>query len=205
MGFDAGILHDTTHPLLNYHSTDVDWLDVWKKPHHPLSWFKNSCVWYSQRVTAKLGKSRFDDYVQLLGYWNQDTSGDSGLNNGLSHCWLSSSLVISPQEQLALLNRLVSNALPVDVNAQANTKRIMFIEKLENGWDLYGKTGNCSQLDRQGKKIQDRQVGWFVGFVKKDDQVKTFVYHILDDKKYDTYASMRAKSALKLRIVGDLS
>ena len=98
MGFDAGILQDATHPLLNYHSTDVDWLDVWKKPHHPSSWFTNSCAWYSQRVTAKLGKSRFDDYVQLLDYGNQDTRGDLGMNNGWSHCWLSSSLTISPKE-----------------------------------------------------------------------------------------------------------
>ena len=68
------------------------------KPHHPSSWFTNSCAWYSQRVTAKLGKSRFDDYVQLLDYGNQDTRGDLGMNNGWSHCWLSSSLTISPKE-----------------------------------------------------------------------------------------------------------
>ena len=74
-----------------------------------------------------------------------------------------------------------------------------------NGLDLYRKTGNYSQVDMQGKKIQDRQVGWFVGFVEKYDQVKSFVYHILDEKQHATYASMRAKSALKLRIVGDLS
>ena len=60
-------------------------------------------------------------------------------------------------------------------------------------------------MDIQGKKIQDRQVGWFVGFVKKDDQVKSFVYLILDDKNHDTYASLRAKAALKSRIARGLS
>ncbi len=70
------------------------------------------------------------------------------------------------------------------------------------GWTLYGKTGNGFQLDADGNKIQDRQVGWFVGFVRKrkDERIITFAYLIADDVKQDSYVSLGAKAALKDRI-----
>jgi beta-lactamase class D len=76
----------------------------------------------------------------------------------------------------------------------------MYQEALANGWMLYGKTGNGSQLDADGNKIQDRQVGWFVGFVRKGDKVITFTYLIADEDKQTSYASVRAKAALKDRM-----
>ena len=92
------------------------------------------------------------------------------------------------------LNKLVSNSLPVSINAQEKTRSIMYSEDLEDGWQLYGKTGNGPQLDVHGNKIQDRQAGWFVGFIQKGDVVITFVQFIVDDSAHDTYASLRAKS-----------
>ena len=69
-----------------------------------------------------------------------------------------------------------------------------------SSWEIYGKTGNGSQLDANGNKIKDRQVGWFVGFVRKGEKVITFVQLIADEDKQDTYASLRAKATLKDRI-----
>jgi beta-lactamase class D/predicted esterase len=200
MGFDSVILVDETHPTWDFKSGYVDWLERWKQPHNPKLWLANSCVWYSQIITQKLGMKRFTEYTKLLNYGNQDTSGDKGMNNGLSNCWLSSSLSISPQEQINFLNKLVTNTLPVSVDAQEKTKNIMYQETLPSGWELYGKTGNGSQLDADDNKIKDRQVGWFVGFVKKDKKIITFVQLIADDSKQKTYASLRAKAALKKNI-----
>lgn len=76
----------------------------------------------------------------------------------------------------------------------------MYQETLPSGWELYGKTGNGSQLDAAGNKIKDRQVGWFVGFVRKGEKVIIFVQLIADEDKQDTYASIRAKAALQNRI-----
>ncbi|HJK87752.1 MAG TPA: class D beta-lactamase [Candidatus Megaira endosymbiont of Hartmannula sinica] len=200
MGFDSGILIDETHPTWDFKSGYVDWLERWKQPHNPKLWLANSCVWYSQIITKKLGMKKFTEYTQRLNYGNQNTSGDKGMNNGLTNCWLSSSLEISPKEQINFLNKLVTNTLPVSLHAQEKTKNIMYQETLPSGWELYGKTGNGSQLDADGNKIKDRQVGWFVGFVRKGEKVITFVQLIADEDKQDTYASWRAKAALKDRI-----
>lgn len=131
--------------------------------------------------------------------------GDKGMNNGLTNCWLSSSLAISAKEQIHFLNKLVTNTLPVSLDAQEKTKNILYQETLPSGWELYGKTGNGSQLDADGNKIKDRQVGWFVGFVRKDETIITFVQLISDDAKQDTYASLRAKAVLKDHISNVLS
>ena len=200
MGFDSHILIDETHPTWEFTSGYVDWLERWKQPHNPKLWLANSCVWYSQVITEKLGETQFSKYTKRFQYGNQDVSGDKGMHNGLSESWLSSSLAISPKEQIDFLNKLVTNTLPVSVDAQEKTKHIMTKETLPNGWKLYGKTGNGSQQDDHGNKMKDRQVGWFVGFVRKDEKVITFVQLIVDDTKQVTYASLRAKNALKDRI-----
>lgn len=61
---------------------------------------------------------------------------------------------------------------------------------------LYRKTGNGYQLDVDGNKAQDRQAGWFVGFVRKDDQVIMFAYLIVNEDKQTSYVSVRAKPVL---------
>lgn len=201
MGFDSGILLDETHPMWSFKPNYVDWLDRWKQKHNPKMWLANSCVWYSQIITKKLGTKRFSEYTKSFDYGNKDTSGDRDMKNGLTNSWLSSSLNISPREQINFLELLVANKLPVSLYAQEKTKAIMYQETLVNGWKLYGKTGNGLQLNADGNKIQDKQVGWFVGFVCKDKKVITFAYLIADDKKQDSYASLRAKGKLKDAIV----
>lgn len=197
MGFDTGILIDETHPTWDFKPDYVDWLDRWKQPHNPKLWLANSCVWFSQIVTKKLGANIFSEYVRKFNYGNNDVSGDITLANGLTDSWLSSSLAISPREQINFINQLNANQLDVSLEAHTKTKNIMYLERLPDGWELYGKTGNGSQLDANGKKIKDRQIGWFVGFVKKNNIVITFVQLIADESKQETYASLRAKEKLK--------
>lgn len=200
MGFDSGILIDETHPVWGYKSKYVDWLEKWKQPHNPTLWFANSCVWYSQVITRRLGIKSFTEYVEKFQYGNKDIMGDKGENNGLTNSWLSSSLAISPFEQIAFLQKLIRDELPVSDKAQEMTKRIMFIDNLKNGWKLYGKTGSGYQLNIDENKMRDKQVGWFVGFISKGKRNIIFAYLISDDHKHKVYASLRAKSALTLKL-----
>jgi len=188
MGYDCGILVDAHDPVWDYREGYVGWLERWKKPHNPALWLSNSCVWYSQVLTQKLKMTRFADYVKKLAYGNQDTSGDVGKNNGLTHCWLMSSLKISLREQLHFMQKLVKNQLPVSEKAHTLTKKIMFVEKLKNGWTLYGKTGSGSMH------------GWFVGFALKGARTLTFAYLLRDQSKQKELTGSRAKEALKLEL-----
>ena len=199
MGYDAQILKNETHPQWPFKEGYDDFLATWKVPHNPATWMRDSCVWYSQVLTQKLGMNKFQYYVTRFEYGNLDVSGDKGKNNVLTHSWLSSSLQISPEEQIIFLQKLLDNKLSVSTKAHEMTKKIMYKEELFGGWKLYGKTGNGKQLDKNGLKT-DLQHGWFVGWIEKDGEIIIFANHIVDDKKQDVFASFRAKNEVQNKL-----
>lgn len=201
IGFDSGILVDATNPVWPFKEGYVDWRDVWKQDQTPQSWMKESCVWYSQVLTKQLGMQKFQDYVTKFSYGNQDLSGDKGKNNGITNSWLSSSLEISGLEQVAFLEKVLIDALPVSKHAHSMTKNLLFAEELKNGWKLYGKTGSGNLLSPDRMQKLEIQHGWFIGWIEKGDRKIIFSNHIADDKKEENFASLRAKLDAKERLL----
>lgn len=201
IGFDSGILADEMHPVWPFKEGYVDWRDAWKQDQTPKSWMKGSCVWYSQVLTKQLGMEKFQAYVTKFDYGNKDLTGDKGQNNGLTNAWLSSSLQISAIEQVAFLEKMLTGKLPIKPYAIAMTKNILFVEDLKNGWKFYGKTGMGSLLNADGTKNPDLYHGWFIGWIEKGDRRIIFSNHIEDDKKEETFASLRAKADAKEKMI----
>jgi beta-lactamase class D len=201
IGFDSGILVDEMQPVWSFKEGYVDWRDVWKQDQTPKSWMKESCVWYSQVLTKQLGMEKFQAYVTKFDYGNKDLTGDKGQNNGLTNAWLSSSLQISAIEQVAFLEKMLTGKLPIKPYAIAMTKNILFVEDLKNGWKFYGKTGMGSLLNADGTKNPDLYHGWFIGWIEKGDRRIIFSNHIEDDKKEETFASLRAKADAKEKMI----
>lgn len=172
MGFDAGIFVDEHTPKWAPESIVDTWRPEWKEPCTPKRWLKYSCVWYSKRLTRQLGKTAFQNYVDAFSYGNRDLSGDPGKNNGLTQAWLSSSLKISPQEQIRFLQKLVAGRLPASARAQDLAKKSMDSEDLPNGWTVYSKTGAGFYNDSQG---HEREIGWVVGWLEKGPRRLIFV------------------------------
>ncbi len=201
MGYDAGILKDEVHPQWPFKPDYEAFLESWKDPQNPTSWMKNSCIWYSQVLTPKLGIKKFQDYVKKFNYGNQDLFGDKGQDNGLTNSWLSSSLEISPEEQVVFLEKLLLNKLPVSLHAQNMTKNIVYIEDLPSGWKLYGKTGSGFLLNKDRTKKLEIKHGWFAGWIEKGNQKIILVNHIVDNKKEEKHAGPRAKEQVKEKLL----
>lgn len=163
MGFDAGILLDEQHPQWSSDNTK----------HSPHTWIKNCVVWYSQQLTQQLGIDHIKNYLAAFDYGNQDMNGDLGKNNGLAYAWLSSSLAISPREQVTFLKKLIHNQLPVSSHAIKITKKLFFEQTLENGWQLFGKTGSGYTRNTDGS-FSDTYIAWYVGWLEKDSQKIVF-------------------------------
>ncbi|KTD73426.1 class D beta-lactamase [Legionella tucsonensis] len=194
MGFDAEILKDELHPEWPYKKEyQLSAVNVCKYPHTPRTWLRDSCVWYSQILTKQLGSTRFKNYVDAFHYGNQDVSGDKGQSNGLTHAWLSSSLAISPKEQILFLQKITHKKLPVSPKALNMTKDILYLQELAGGWKLYGKTGTGLQLNDKSQKLS-LQHGWFVGWIEKNGRVISFASHIADSEEKTNFASLRAKN-----------
>jgi len=198
MGYDQNILIDESLPVFSFQEGYIDTFDSWKHNHNPTLWIKNSCIWYSWKITERLGIDQLQEYVMKFNYGNQDLSGDRFQNNGLTHAWLSSSLEISVGEQIYFLQKLVNNELPVTMHAQQMTKKILFIQELENGWKLYGKTGNGFFLNEDRTERLKIRMGWFVGWIERGDRAIIFAQYIQDTVDLDSFASLRAKAAVML-------
>lgn len=174
MGFDSGFLTDAHTPRLSFQQGDPDWGGKnWTRDTTPTRWLEYSVVWYSTRLTHVLGAETFGRYVRDFGYGNTDITGDRGLNNGLDRAWLSSSLKISPRNQITFLTRLLNNDLPVSPAAMKLARSIVPSKTLGN-WRIHGKTG--AAYPRRADHSFDRANpwGWYVGWATSDD--RTFVF-----------------------------
>lgn len=200
MGYDAGIFEDETHPEWPFKKEYDSFLNICQSAHNPKTWMRDSCVWYSQVLTMKLGMEKFKEYVIAFDYGNQDLSGEKGKNNGLTNAWLGSSLEISPKEQTIFLQKLLDRQLSVSAKAYDMTQKILFREELAGGWMLYGKTGNNHQLSADRTQKLDLQHGWFVGWIEKDGRRIVFASHINDDKKQEVPASFRIRDEAKNKL-----
>ncbi len=169
MGYDAEILKDEKNPIWDFQEGYDDYLQSWKTSQTPQSWMKNSCVWYSRLLALQLGLEKIQSYLTLLNYGNQDMSG------GETKAWLSSSLKISPKEQIAFIQKMVQEKLPISSYAIQMTKTFLFVDDLPEGWKLFGKTGLGSIVQQDGKNLKVR---WFVGWIEKDDAFFPFAYSL---------------------------
>lgn len=203
VGFDSTLLEDSENPLLPYQEEykmgSTVFLEKWEAPHNPTSWIQNSCVWYSQLLTQKLGMNKLANYVHSCGYGNQNLIGDAGQANGLTRAWLGSSLRISPLEQVHFINRLVKQELPFSLRAHELTQSILFVEILPNGMALYGKTGSGDYA--KGRQEPELKVGWFVGWIEKGDKKLACVYMIQGTETDGQITGPAARELLKQKLL----
>lgn len=167
MAFDAGILADASSSM-KWDGT-VTSREVWNHDQTAASWMQDSVVWFSQRLTPMLGMEKVKSYLARFDYGNQDMTG------GLTAAWLSSSLKISPDEQLLFLERFWREELPVSKHAFDVTKEITFVDKSASGWTLHGKTGSGHAGSSGANPDSTLWQGWFVGHVARGDREYVFV------------------------------
>jgi len=181
MGYDSGILKDEKTPLWDY---KPEFNAVQRDRHavDPTAWEKDSVVWFSQEITRKLGNERFAAYVGRFGYGNGDIEGNPGKRDGLTHSWLSSSLQISPKEQVYFVRRILDHSLPVSAKAFEMTDAV--IPAFDAGdWKVKGKTGTGWMTGKSVKVDRNRPFGWFVGWAEKGDQRIVFARLFVNDGK----------------------
>jgi beta-lactamase class D len=157
MGFDSGVLKDE--------NTTFKWdgtrqpIKTWERDHSARTWLEESVVWYSRKLTPLLGLEKIGRYLKDFQYGNRDFSG------GLTRAWLSSTLKISPREQVAFLRRLARKQLKITEKAAEQTLALLPVALDGADKRVAGKTGSGfswqDQASRSGKPFR---VGWYVGY-----------------------------------------
>lgn len=204
IGFDSGILKNHTSPIWKLPENTNPYLNKCKIAQSPQSWMKNSCLWYSNVLTQKLGMKKFQQYINQFNYGNMD------LSSGIKSSWISASLKISPIEQLNFLRKIVNEDFHISKYSYTQTKNIMYLQNFVQNFQLFSKTGTCKQII--DNKKSNLQHGWFVGYIEKNlnhnnitnninntitksKDIKRFfvISHIIDTNPQNDHASIRAK------------
>ncbi|WP_425087307.1 class D beta-lactamase [Stappia sp.] len=197
IGFEEGLLQGPHEPVRQYRKGEVDWGGrAWRGHVDPTSWMKHSVVWYSQRLTRKLGADKLEAWTRALGYGNADFSGDPGKGNGLERAWIASSLAISPRVQARFLRGLLNRTLPLSQSAMAQTEALVERFSIDGGWTLSGKTGGAYPRRADGSFDRARGYGWFVGWATRGDTRAVFVRLTQDEVRHSVSPGLRARSAL---------
>lgn len=115
-----------------------------------------------QGLARRIGIERMRTGLRQLEYGNMDPG------TVVDTFWLEGPLAISAWEQTVFLDRLVRDALPVPKPAMAAVRAIL---RQEGPAELYAKTG-------WGAPRGGAEIGWWVGWVKKDGKVYTFALNL---------------------------
>jgi len=116
-----------------------------------------------QGLARRVGLPRMRAELTRLGYGNAQTGGT------VDRFWLDGSLTISAVEQARLLADLARGALPYPAEVQAAVRDLVRLES-NAGHTLYGKTG--------WPTYPEPGVGWWVGWLHKDDRVYAFALNM---------------------------
>lgn len=194
MGYDAGILQNQEKPMWDYQEGYDDGLEAWKRAQTPQSWMMCSCVWFSKMIALQLGLEVIEHYISLFEYGNQDFSAGMIPPGPINPAWLSSSLKISPKEQVNFVQKMIQGKLPISNNALQMTRDLLFKSEIAQGWKLFGKTGLGIQIGEKGQRVIVR---WFVGWVESDHSFFPFAYLLQENEIYIHKTVPRVKQLLE--------
>jgi beta-lactamase class D len=116
-----------------------------------------------QGLARRIGMERMREGLRKLNYGNMDPGAV------VDNFWLEGPLKISAVEQTVFLDKLAQEQLPFPKASMAAVREII---RQEGAAELYAKTG-WAALPKQPADI-----GWWVGWVKKDGKLYTFALNI---------------------------
>lgn len=177
MAFDSGALTNKEQ-VLKWDGSKQP-IEAWQQDANAERWLKESVVWFSQRLTPKIGLEKIEAYLKDFHYGNQDFSG------GITKAWLMSTLKISAREQVDFLRRARLGELKVSEKTTDTVMSILPIEVKRPDLRICGKTGSGSSWENE-KDLQNPnpyQIGWYVGYAEKGSKVYAFASVFTDKVK----------------------
>lgn len=170
--------------VLPYRSNAPPFNKAWEKDMGLREAIVLSNVPIYQELARRIGLARMRENVSKIHYGNKEI-GDT-----VDTFWLKGPLEISAMEQAQFLAKLAQVELPLPNTCQESVHEILLLEQGEN-WKLYGKTG--------WQNAPGPGVGWWVGWVRKNDRIYSFVLNM--DIRHSSDAGKRieiGKASLKV-------
>ncbi|MDE7185190.1 MAG: class D beta-lactamase [Lachnospiraceae bacterium] len=147
-------------------SGEIFWNEDWNKDIDFSEAFRTSCVWYYRQVIDDIGKDVMQKELDKLQYGNCDISDWEGRlntnnnNRALTGFWIESSLIISPKEQVEVMERIFGDNSDYSEETLNELKQVMLVSEQDRAdISIYGKTG----MGKANGIVVD---AWFTGFAE---------------------------------------
>lgn len=178
---ETGVIRDE-HDIFRWDGKQREIRD-WNRDHDLASGMQYSVVWYYQELARRIGAVRMQEWIDKVGYGNQNISG------GIDRFWLGGgALRITALQQIAFLQRLHDGTLPFSARSQDIVKRIL-IRDQTSSYILRFKTGWAGD--------NPPMLGWIVGWIERDGHVAYFATNL--DMQDSSYAKREALARAALR------
>ena len=168
IGLELGLIKGPDEPWYTWDGVHRD-IEGWNKDLTLREAFRVSAVPAYQILARQIGPERMKKNIDEIGYGTKDISA------GIDIFWLNppkaTSIMISADEQVALLNKLLDGKLPFSEKNIKILQDVMEVVKTEKG-TLYGKTGSAMGPDGKWS------LGWFAGFVEHSGTTYVFACNI---------------------------
>jgi len=149
--------------------------DAWNRDLSLREAFRISAVWVYQELASRTGREVIEKWLKKCHYGNEKTGPE------INSFWLDGEIAISAVEQVEFIRSLCTENLPFEKSVQQEVKAIMLVDSV-NGKELHAKTGWAARVEKQ--------IGWYVGFVRDNDHCWVFALNI--DMKKDEDSGLRA-------------
>ncbi len=182
-------------------SGEIFWNEDWNKDIDFSEAFRTSCVWYYRQVIDDIGKDMMKKELEKLRYGNCDISDWEGRlntnnnNRALTGFWIESSLIISPKEQVEVMERIFGDHSDYSEKTLNELKQVMLVsEQDRDDISIYGKTG-------MGKAQGILVDAWFTGFAEGAEGKIYFCVHL--GRTDDVNVSGQEAKGIAIQIVSD--
>ena len=179
-------------------SGEIFWNEDWNRDIDFHEAFRTSCVWYFRQVIDDIGKDLMQKELDKLQYGNCDISDWEGElntntnNRALTGFWIESSLMISPKEQVEVMERIFSGGSDYSEETQNELKKVMLLpEQDRTDISIYGKTG----LGVANDIVVD---AWFTGFAESTTGNIYFCVRLGRADGMDVSSTLAKEIALKI-------
>lgn len=178
-------------------SGETFWNEEWNKDIDFSDAFHASCVWYFREVVDEIGKETILKELNRLQYGNCDISdweGRLNTNNNnpvLTGFWIESSLLISPKEQVEVMERIFGDNTNYSEEALDQLKQVMLLSQEDFDFSIYGKTG-------MGKADGIVVDAWYTGVADSADKRIYFCVYLGETENEDVSSAKAREIAIKM-------
>ena len=179
-------------------SGEIFWNEEWNKDIDFFDAFHASCVWYFREIVDEIGKDMIQEELNRLEYGNCDISDWNGRlntnnsNPALTGFWIESSLLISPKEQVEVLERIFGDKTDYSQETLNQLKQVMLLSGQDRSEiSIYGKTG-------MGKAHGIVVDSWFTGFADSNGKRIYFCVYLGETEGKDVSSAKAREIAVEI-------